>query len=159
MYDVIALGELLIDFASKSVDAAGYPTMAANPGGAPGNFLAALNAFGAKTAFLGKVGDDAFGHLLLGLIQEILNLLPALCSVHKVEDKQHCRHSKLCSCQNILAQCCRCHSKQQHCDEIHTYIVIEQSSKGFIHKRHLPILIAILSIIANHIQRCNLFLM
>ena len=70
MYDVIALGELLIDFASKSVDAAGYPTMAANPGGAPGNFLAALNAYGAKTAFLGKVGDDAFGHLLLGTMNE-----------------------------------------------------------------------------------------
>ena len=68
MYDVIALGELLIDFASKSVDAAGYPTMAANPGGAPGNFLAALNAYGAKTGFLGKVGDDTFGHLLLGTL-------------------------------------------------------------------------------------------
>ena len=70
MYDVVALGELLIDFASKSVDAAGYPTMAANPGGAPGNFLAALNAYGAKTAFLGKVGDDAFGHLLLGTMEQ-----------------------------------------------------------------------------------------
>lgn len=68
MYDVIALGELLIDFASKSADADGYPTMAANPGGAPGNFLAALNAYGKKTAFLGKVGDDAFGHLLLGTL-------------------------------------------------------------------------------------------
>ena len=70
MYDVVALGELLIDFASKSVDAAGYPTMAANPGGAPGNFLAALNAYGKKTAFLGKVGDDAFGHLLLGTLEQ-----------------------------------------------------------------------------------------
>ena len=70
MYDVVALGELLIDFASKSVDDAGYPTMAANPGGAPGNFLAALNAYGAKTAFLGKVGDDAFGHLLLGTMEQ-----------------------------------------------------------------------------------------
>lgn len=66
MIDVVALGELLIDFAAKSTDAAGYPTMAANPGGAPGNFLAALNAYGKKTAFLGKVGNDAFGHLLLG---------------------------------------------------------------------------------------------
>lgn len=65
MIDVVALGELLIDFAAKSTDAAGYPTMAANPGGAPGNFLAALNAYGRKTAFLGKVGDDTFGHLLL----------------------------------------------------------------------------------------------
>ena len=68
MFDVTALGELLIDFASRSTDAAGYPTMAANPGGAPGNFLAALNVYGAKTAFLGKVGDDAFGHLLLNTV-------------------------------------------------------------------------------------------
>ena len=44
MIDVVALGELLIDFAARSTDPAGYPTMAANPGGAPGNFLAALNA-------------------------------------------------------------------------------------------------------------------
>ena len=69
-YDVVALGELLIDFASKSVDANGYPTMAANPGGAPGNFLAALNAYGKKTAFLGKVGDDTFGRLLLGTMSQ-----------------------------------------------------------------------------------------
>ena len=62
MYDVVAIGEVLIDFASKSADADGYPTMAANPGGAPCNFLSALNAYGKKTAFLGKVGDDAFGH-------------------------------------------------------------------------------------------------
>ena len=68
MYDVTALGELLIDFASRSVDTAGYPTMAANPGGAPGNFLAALNVYGGKTAFLGKVGDDAFGRLLLATV-------------------------------------------------------------------------------------------
>ena len=70
MTDVVALGELLIDFAAKSTDAAGYPTMAANPGGAPGNFLAALNAYGKKTAFLGKVGQDAFGRLLLSTLEQ-----------------------------------------------------------------------------------------
>ena len=70
MTDVVALGELLIDFAAKSADAAGYPTMAANPGGAPGNFLAALNAYGKKTAFLGKVGQDAFGRLLLSTLEQ-----------------------------------------------------------------------------------------
>ena len=70
MLDVVALGELLIDFAAKSKDPDGYPTMAANPGGAPGNFLAALNVYGKKTAFLGKVGDDAFGQLLLGTLQK-----------------------------------------------------------------------------------------
>lgn len=65
-YDVVALGEMLIDFAERGADAAGYPTMAANPGGAPCNFLAALSKYGKKTAFLGKVGDDAFGRLLIG---------------------------------------------------------------------------------------------
>ncbi len=64
MYDVTAIGELLIDFACIDIDENGYPTMKANPGGAPGNFLAALNMYGSSTAFLGKVGDDAFGRLL-----------------------------------------------------------------------------------------------
>ena len=70
MYDVVALGELLIDFAQQSVGESGYPTMAAHPGGAPGNFLAALNQYGAATAFLGKVGDDTFGRLLIGTLKE-----------------------------------------------------------------------------------------
>ncbi len=64
MIDVVALGELLIDFTCQSVDEDGYPTMAAHPGGAPANFLAALTKFGAKTALLGKVGRDAFGKML-----------------------------------------------------------------------------------------------
>lgn len=68
MIDVVALGELLIDFACISTNADGYPTMAAHPGGAPANFLAALAKFGAKTAMLGKVGSDAFGRLLLGTL-------------------------------------------------------------------------------------------
>lgn len=69
MYDVVALGELLIDFASISKDSEGYPTMAAHPGGAPANFLAAINKFGGKTALIGKVGDDTFGHLLLDTLK------------------------------------------------------------------------------------------
>lgn len=70
MLDVVALGELLIDFATLSTDGAGYPTMQANPGGAPGNFLAALTRYGARTAFLGKVGTDTFGQLLLGTLEQ-----------------------------------------------------------------------------------------
>ena len=66
MIDVVALGELLIDFATVSTDADGYPTMAAHPGGAPANFLAALTKYGFGTALLGKVGTDTFGKLLLG---------------------------------------------------------------------------------------------
>lgn len=69
MYDVIALGELLVDLAERAKDENGYPTLAANPGGAPGNFLAALSAYGKKTAFLAKVGDDTFGHLLTGTMR------------------------------------------------------------------------------------------
>jgi len=69
MYDVVALGELLIDFTCLSTDAEGYPTMAAHPGGAPANFLAAMSARGAKTALLGKVGEDAFGKMLLSTLR------------------------------------------------------------------------------------------
>lgn len=67
--DVVALGELLIDFTCLSTDEQGYPTMAAHPGGAPANFLAALAKFGAKTAMLGKVGSDAFGKLLTATLK------------------------------------------------------------------------------------------
>ena len=70
MYDVVALGELLIDFTCQSVDAQGYPTMAAHPGGAPANFLAAVAKFGGKTALLGKVGTDAFGKLLTNTLDQ-----------------------------------------------------------------------------------------
>ena len=71
MIDVVALGELLIDFACLNTDADGYPTMAAHPGGAPANFLAALTKFGAKTALMGKVGTDAFGKLLTGTLEKV----------------------------------------------------------------------------------------
>ena len=70
MYDVIALGELLIDFAPHSVNEAGYPVLSANPGGAPGNFLAALAKYGCRTAMIGKVGDDAFGRLLTAALRD-----------------------------------------------------------------------------------------
>lgn len=70
MIDVVALGELLIDFTCGSTDQDGYPTMAAHPGGAPANFLAALNRYGVNTAMLGKVGDDAFGRLLVDTLKK-----------------------------------------------------------------------------------------
>ena len=69
MFDVTALGELLIDFAPHSTNDAGYPVLSANPGGAPGNFLAALNKFGRRVAMIGKVGDDMFGRLLLSTLR------------------------------------------------------------------------------------------
>lgn len=71
VYDVVALGELLIDFTPVSTDGAGCPTLKANPGGAPGNLLAALSRYGRRTAFLGKVGEDAFGRLLLESLRRL----------------------------------------------------------------------------------------
>ena len=65
-YDVVALGELLIDFTENGESAQGNPIFEANPGGAPCNVLAMLNNYGAKTAFIGKVGDDYLGHMLEG---------------------------------------------------------------------------------------------
>jgi len=70
MYDVVALGELLIDFAPVSTDETGYPTLAAKPGGAPCNYLAALTKYGAKTALYAKVGADAFGKMLKQTLEE-----------------------------------------------------------------------------------------
>jgi sugar/nucleoside kinase (ribokinase family) len=70
MIEIIALGELLIDFTCADTDTDGYPLLAAHPGGAPANYLAAANAFGVKTALLAKVGDDMFGKMLLGTLQK-----------------------------------------------------------------------------------------
>lgn len=70
MYDVTALGELLIDFAPAGADGDGYPVLAAKAGGAPPNLLAALSKYGAKTAMLCKVGTDAFGRLLAETLEK-----------------------------------------------------------------------------------------
>lgn len=63
-YDVIALGELLIDFPMNGKSEQGNNLFEACPGGAPCNVLAILNKLGKKTSFLGKVGEDQFGRLL-----------------------------------------------------------------------------------------------
>lgn len=60
-YDIIALGELLIDFTEQGFSAQGNPLLEANPGGAPCNVLAMLAKLGKKAAFIGKVGQDQFG--------------------------------------------------------------------------------------------------
>lgn len=70
-YDVVALGELLIDFTENGLSQQGNPIMEANPGGAPCNVLAMLKRFGHDVAFIGKVGDDSLGHLLADTVKEI----------------------------------------------------------------------------------------
>lgn len=69
-FDVVALGELLIDFTENGVSEQGNPILEANPGGAPCNVLAMLNKLGKKTAFIGKVGNDTFGHMLKRTVEE-----------------------------------------------------------------------------------------
>ena len=69
-YDVVALGELLIDFTENGLSEQGNPLLEANPGGAPCNVLSMLQKLGDKTAFIGKVGNDGFGHLLTKAVQE-----------------------------------------------------------------------------------------
>ncbi|MFG6382834.1 MAG: carbohydrate kinase [Lachnospiraceae bacterium] len=63
-YDVVALGELLVDFTMNGTSRQGNPLFEANPGGAPCNVLSMLQRLGKKTAFIGKVGEDSFGRML-----------------------------------------------------------------------------------------------
>lgn len=70
-FDVVALGELLIDFTENGESARGNPILEANPGGAPCNVLAMLNKLGKKTAFIGKVGSDNFGRQLAEILKQI----------------------------------------------------------------------------------------
>ena len=69
-YDVVALGELLIDLTQDGTSTQGNPVLEANPGGAPCNVLALLSKLGHKTAFIGKVGRDGFGSQLKDALVE-----------------------------------------------------------------------------------------
>ncbi len=70
-FDVIALGELLIDFTMNGQSEQGNNMFEACPGGAPCNVLALLNKMGKKTAFYGKVGKDQFGKLLRDTLKDV----------------------------------------------------------------------------------------
>ncbi len=63
-FDVVSLGELLIDFTPYGQSDQGHSVLEVNPGGGPCNVLSMVSSLGGKTAFIGKVGDDHFGHLL-----------------------------------------------------------------------------------------------
>lgn len=71
IFDVVALGELLIDFTQNGTSEQGNPVFEANPGGAPCNVLAMLKKLDKSTAFIGKVGDDMFGRSLRDTVSEI----------------------------------------------------------------------------------------
>ena len=67
--DVTAIGEILIDLTQTGVNEAGVPQFSANPGGAPANVAVAAARLGAKSAFLGKVGNDGFGAYLRQVLE------------------------------------------------------------------------------------------
>ena len=69
IFDVVALGELLVDFTGNGTSSQDNPVFEANPGGAPCNVLAMLQHLGKKTAFIGKVGDDSFGRMLKDVVE------------------------------------------------------------------------------------------
>ena len=63
MYDVVAIGELLVDFIQEDPTDTGKRLYSANPGGAPCNLLAMMRRLGKEAAFIGKVGNDALGYM------------------------------------------------------------------------------------------------
>ena len=70
-FDVVALGELLIDFTGSGISPQGNPLFEANPGGAPCNVLSMLARLGRSVSFIGKVGNDMFGNQLENAISEV----------------------------------------------------------------------------------------
>lgn len=83
VYDVVALGELLIDFTESGKSKQGNPMLEANPGGAPCNVLAMLERLGHVTGFIGKVGRDMFGEQLETALHEV-----GICTEGLVKDEK-----------------------------------------------------------------------
>ena len=82
MFDVVALGEILIDFTPCGTSEAGQRVFEQNPGGAPANVLACLSKCKKNTAFIGKVGKDMHGIFLKEVLEQ-----NNICSQGVVEDE------------------------------------------------------------------------
>jgi fructokinase len=69
--DIVCLGELLIDMFPAEIGRklAEVTAFRPKPGGAPANVAVAVARLGRQSAFIGKVGDDAFGHHLAGVLR------------------------------------------------------------------------------------------
>lgn len=84
MFDVTAIGELLIDFTPAGINKCGDQLFARNAGGAPANVLAANSKLGGKTAFIGKVGNDDFGNFLKKTLDKYKIYTEGLVISHKI---------------------------------------------------------------------------
>lgn len=82
-YDVVALGELLIDFTEAGIGADGMRMFEQNPGGAPANLLTAVSHMGHQTAFIGKVGKDMHGDFLKQTLQK-----EGICTDYLLQDEK-----------------------------------------------------------------------
>ena len=83
-YDVVALGEILIDFTFAGKNAGGKNVYEENPGGAPANCAGAVAKLGGRSAFIGMTGFDSFGDDVRKALSEIgvpSILLPLLSSI------------------------------------------------------------------------------
>lgn len=70
LYDITTFGEILIDFTWQGVNADGQTLFAQNPGGAPANVAVAASKLGARTAFIGKAGNDMHGNFLKSVLEK-----------------------------------------------------------------------------------------
>ncbi len=68
-FDIVSLGEILIDYTPMPDSPTGMKVFEQNPGGAPANVLAGAVKFGSKTAFIGKVGNDDQGYFLKEVLE------------------------------------------------------------------------------------------
>lgn len=78
-FDIVTVGEVLCDFTPAGKSPKGMDLFECNPGGAPANVLAAINKFGGRTAFIGKVGKDAFGSFLCDTLKNLDINVDSLC--------------------------------------------------------------------------------
>lgn len=70
-YDVVALGEILIDFTDSGTNADGKKLYEENPGGAPANCVSAVVKLGGSGAFVGMTGRDSFGSDIRAVLEDI----------------------------------------------------------------------------------------
>ncbi|KAH0465640.1 hypothetical protein IEQ34_005743 [Dendrobium chrysotoxum] len=68
---IICFGEILIDFVPtvSGVSLAEAPAFKKAAGGAPANVAVGIARLGGSSAFIGKVGDDEFGHMLSKILK------------------------------------------------------------------------------------------
>ncbi len=82
--DIVALGELLVDFTQAGKSESGMRLFEQNPGGAPANLLTAASHMGYRTALIGKVGKDMHGSFLKRTLQE-----EGICADYVIEDRDY----------------------------------------------------------------------